>query len=301
MNGYEEGGAKLKTSMGEFGKKILREIVPYGMYKRISRCYAQKISNIFSFEVQLADHCNLNCVGCSHFSPVADRHFLSVDEYEKDCNAFAQLAKKYVREIHLMGGEPLLHKGISEIIKISRSNFSDCAIVIVTNGILLDNMGENFWDVCKSNNVVIKITPYPININVKEICRLSMKHGVCIESHTDDSVYKMKFRKDVYDPDGLQKNWHSFKKCSKKICHHLYNGKFYMCPAPAYIKYINKFFEKDFKVTMEDYIDIYSVKDARTILDYIKKPIPFCRYCDMDATDHNVVWSISKREISEWM
>jgi len=114
------------------------------IYIKWQRFYLQKIDNRFFFEVQLADHCNLNCASCSHFSPIADEHFLDVDTYKKDCARFAELAGKYVRRIHLMGGEPLLHKNIVDIIEITRSNFKKSIIIIVTNGILLDRMGGNF-------------------------------------------------------------------------------------------------------------------------------------------------------------
>jgi len=36
------------------------------------------------------------------------------------------------------------------------------------------------------------------------------------------------------------------------------------------------------------------------ILDYLCKPIPFCRYCDWRRLKTGVKWSVSKKEISEW-
>jgi MoaA/NifB/PqqE/SkfB family radical SAM enzyme len=278
-------------------KKVIKGLLPYGIYKILAQ-YSK--SKKFFFEVQLADHCNLNCIGCSHFSPIADESFLNVSEYEKDCKAFAKIAGKYVNTIHLMGGEPLLHNEICDIIRITRNNFRDSIIKVVTNGILLDRMGSEFWNTCKSNNIVIEITPYPININVKKICDLSLEYGVNVKNYGDGTTYKMNFRKDVYDFDGLQNKKNSFKQCAKKVCHHLHNGKLYLCPSPTYIKYINNFFGKDFKVTAKDYIDIYQVKNIRPILKYLKNPIPFCRYCNIDAAEHNIIWSVSKKEISEW-
>jgi hypothetical protein len=31
--------------------------------------------DVFSFETHMVDHCNLDCWGCSHFSPLADEWF----------------------------------------------------------------------------------------------------------------------------------------------------------------------------------------------------------------------------------
>jgi len=269
------------------------------IYRKIHIFYLRKISNEFLFEVQLADHCNLNCVGCSHFSPVANEHFLDVDRYKKDCERFSELAKKYVVLIHLCGGEPLLHKNITEIIEITRSNFDKAIIKIITNGILLPKMGEDFWNVCKKNNIIIAITAYPININTKKICELALQYGIVIENN--QSPYTMKFRKDVYDDEGIQNPKDSFRKCERILCHQLYEGKFYMCQVSAYIKYINKHFSKKFEILPEDYIDIYKIKNIKPLLKYLRKSIPFCRYCNIDATDNNITWGISKKDISEWM
>ena len=273
-------------------RKIIKKI-----YGKSREYYSRNIDKRFNFEVQLADHCNLNCAGCSHFSPIADEHFLDVDTYRKDCERLSELAGKYVRKISLMGGEPLLHKNIVDIMEITRSNFKNSIIHIVTNGILLDRMEAEFWDACNKNNIIVRITPYPINLNVKKFSEFAWQYNVNIK--TGDDNYKMKFRKDVYDIEGNQDKKKNFKKCGGG-CHHLYEGKFYVCQIPAYIKYFNKYFSKEFEVSTDDYIDIYQKNNAKTIRKFLKKPIPFCRFCNINAQS-NIKWSVSKKEISEWM
>ena len=34
-----------------------------------------------TLDVDIVSHCNLNCVSCCHFSPLAEPHFLSLDEW----------------------------------------------------------------------------------------------------------------------------------------------------------------------------------------------------------------------------
>ena len=265
-------------------------------YRDFKKYYYKK-SKRFLFEVQLADHCNLNCVSCSHFSPIADKNFLDVTNYEKDCERFAELTKKYVYKIHLMGGEPLLHDNIIKIIQITRKNFQKCTIKIVTNGILLDRMEAEFWQLCKKNKVIISITYYPISINIKNISELSSRYGVEIESFRSD--LNLNFRKDILDIKGTQNYKKTFERCSP-VCHHLYEGKLYMCRVPAYIKYVNKYFSQNFIVSPDDYIDIYQVKDIKAILKYLKNPIPFCRYCNKN-TSSTIEWCLSKKDFSEWL
>jgi hypothetical protein len=47
--------------------------------------------------------------------------------------------------------------------------------------------------------------------------------------------------------------------------------------------------------------DIYGVKDIGEILDFLCKPIPFCRYCKIKAWEVGVEWSVSKKRLTEWI
>jgi len=235
-------------------------------------------------------------VSCSHFSPIATENLLDVDKYENDCKVFAKWTKNHIRKIHLMGGEPLLHINVDKIMEITRKNFPKSTIKLVTNGILLDRMDSKFWNSCKINNIIISITYYPININVKRISELAAQYGIHVESFKRD--LNLNFRKDVLDARGSQNINEMYKKCNP-VCHQLHEGKLYICRVPAYVKYINQYFSKEFVVSENDYIDIYKIKDKKTILNYLKNPIPFCRYCKLDVSER-IEWCLSKKEESEW-
>ncbi|MDR0858670.1 MAG: hypothetical protein LBN97_06550, partial [Oscillospiraceae bacterium] len=63
-------------------------------------------------EINLVDHCNLNCQMCDHFSQLAPPFFLSADEFRRDMTRLAELSSNSVAAIKLIGGEPLLHKEV---------------------------------------------------------------------------------------------------------------------------------------------------------------------------------------------
>jgi ABC-2 type transport system ATP-binding protein len=79
-----------------------------------------RYSDTFQCEVHLVEHCNLNCKGCYHFSPLAKEEFLFLTEWEKDCKQLSTLFKDRIGHISLMGGEPLLHPDICEFMRITR-------------------------------------------------------------------------------------------------------------------------------------------------------------------------------------
>ena len=59
-------------------------------------------------EVHLAEHCNLNCKYCLHFSNIADKEFYDLDKFRQDMKRMSEVFDKKVGHLQLLGGEPLL-------------------------------------------------------------------------------------------------------------------------------------------------------------------------------------------------
>ena len=94
----------------------------------------------------------------------------------------------------------------------------------------------------------------------------------------------------------------SFELCYKSnYCIMLDEGKIYTCSTIPYIKHFNKYFGTNLEVSENDYIDIYSVENVEEIFDFLCKPMPFCRYCNVKGLVYNIKWGKSKKEISEWI
>jgi MoaA/NifB/PqqE/SkfB family radical SAM enzyme len=73
-------------------------------------------------EMHVVDHCNLNCKGCSHFSPIADELFTDIGEFTRDLQQLRRLVSN-IEVIRLMGGEPLLHPNITDFIRSTKFFF----------------------------------------------------------------------------------------------------------------------------------------------------------------------------------
>ena len=129
----------------------------------------KRLSHKKTLELHVTDHCNLNCKSCSHYAPVADEYYISLEELEGYYNNIKNRGLIFFSTLRLMGGEPLLHPHITEIIELSRAYFSDINIVLVSNGIIIKEMPQKFWDACQRNNIIISVTKYPININYNNL------------------------------------------------------------------------------------------------------------------------------------
>jgi hypothetical protein len=109
-------------------------------------------------------------------------------------------------------------------------------------------------------------------------------------------------RKKLFDLSGKQNVKQNFKLCyMSNECIQLYNGKLYTCATVSYVDFFNEKFKQNLKVSSDDYIDIYKAKNKDEILNFLSKPIPFCRYCDIKKTKHGIKWEITKKEIGEWV
>lgn len=251
------------------------------------------------FETDIVSHCNLNCKYCNHFSPLCEETFVDVTSLEKDFARLSELAKRRIENLDLMGGEPLLHPEIASIAALARKYF-DGPINIVTNGILLLRMDKTFLTACKTNNIRITVTSYPIKLNKPKIKRVAKTYGVKIKirSQLADKHTWCRLPKDMDGRQDINKN---IRNCLvSNFCIFLKDGKLSPCCLPLVIERFNKYFGKNIEVSNEDFIDIYAVKDISEIFNFLCKPMPFCRYCKLSDWEIGVEWGVSKKEISEW-
>lgn len=247
----------------------------------------------------MTDHCNLNCKGCSHYAPIADEFYISLEELEEYYNTIKNRGLIFFSTLRLMGGEPLLHPYITEIIELSRAYFPNINIILVSNGIIIKEMRQKFWDVCQRNNIIISVTKYPIDINYNELMVFVKNKNIKMTFYGDNIIPN--FRHIVLDEQGKQyplKNYF--------ICHcggiylQLREGKIYSCSQSAYISIINKRFGMEFKHENNDYLLLSQIKSIKEIKKYILKPKPFCRYCNLRKTTWNNQWEMSQYQKSEW-
>lgn len=269
--------------------------------------------NFLYFEVHLAEHCNLNCAYCGHFSPLADEEFLDIEEYTRDCRRLSFLFNGQARTINLLGGEPLLHKDIIKFMQVTRECFphtkgdvrNSAGISIVTNGLLLPKMGDDFWQAVRKYEVGIRITKYPINFDYDAVKLLCDKMGAAnVFTNDTDASGNAKTKvmdKFTLDIDGRQSYTSSFLSCDNTGCHTLKHGKLYVCPAAAHAHIIKKHFNLDIELSPDNGIDIYKAKDDYEIMERLTRPIPFCRYCNISGREHGHTYRISKRTLDEWV
>lgn len=275
------------------------------LWMKIERGLRNMIPNcLLNFDVHVVEHCNLNCKQCNHFSPLAEEEYLDINSYKKDCSWLSKLFNGEVSAIYLLGGEPLLHPQIIEIIRVTREAFPIGQIMLVTNGLLLPAMPEDFWKACKKYDIIISYTCYPVKFDYAGLKEIADSKGVKytpydIEHSIQRKTFPICSTRSGNNAVGTRSN---FLGCTFATrCTTLKNGKMYPCQIAAHALHLKKYFNLDIHLSEKDCIDIYSVNSGDELLEKIARPIPFCRYCDVTDECISSDWGISRKDRYEWL
>ena len=315
-----ESGQEIKKEALKKGFKYIfkiPELVVEQIVKKVTPRY-----NAFNFEINIVDHCNLNCQCCDHYSPLVKREkYLAIEDYEKYLKRLQELFGTNNEKCHvviqLTGGEPTLHPELPDFLRLSRKYFPDGHVGLVTNGIkLLDweyNDKGNLWNVMKENNIFLFVTTYPLKLNFEAIDNKAKEYGLLYARYSDignsntylaniDDPAKIKkvSTNHIFSLDGKNVLPYEFLSCyqfNESGC--LKDGNIYQCPLTAHLNYFNERFNTKLKLSDRDFINIFEVKSGKEIIDFYSNKIPFCENCDIKSR-YGKDFQISKQKISEW-
>lgn len=243
-------------------------------------------------DFHLTEHCNFACKGCGHFCPIAEPEFADLDQYKKDMKRLSELFT-HIYFLNLMGGEPLLHPGICDFIKVARESFPNSIISVVTNGILLQKMPELFWTTLKecSSGVIVSLYP-PLEPLIAERIFLAASYDVNIKF-----LSLTTFRGGL-NLKGDNDKIAVFNKCKViERCHFLKKGTMSVCGMPHHFEHFNKKFDEH--LPQDGIFDIHDPElTGDKIVEIFDTAIEGCRYCN--PFSRSFEWGVSTKEKSEW-
>ena len=234
-------------------------------------------------EINIVDHCNLKCNACTHFSNISEPKFVDARILGFQLNRLNNIFGK-ITKVRLLGGEPLLHPDIVNILNISRGTLPYSKIELVTNGLLLDKMSEDFFQALYKNKISIEITNYPPIQNKTKQFKEILSSFKIMYSITPMVI---NFTANL-NPKGNSDQEQTFKNCRHTYCKILRDDNIYICPISAYIDKYNKRFNKN--IPYPKGINIHS-NSAKEILNYLKKSEETCKYCT--NVNNLINWSCS--------
>ncbi len=238
------------------------------------------------------EHCNLGCKNCGHFCGIAEPEFADIEENRKDLIRLSQLFN--LVKVQVMGGEPLLHDRVTDFLKNVKEIAPRAKLLLLTNGLLLPKMSDDFWLKTKEYSATILMSAYPVpNIDniIKCACDKARKFGVSFYFRKRVIFYKF------LNPEGTNDMVSTFNNCVYKSCHTLKYGKISVCGTPFHMSHYNKKFNQN--VPLDGPVDIHDPSmTAEKIIESFTKPMSACKYCKrLNATP----WGRGSKEMSDWL
>jgi organic radical activating enzyme len=234
---------------------------------------------VLSLEIPAVQHCNLRCAACDHAAPLLPEAFVSPDQLRDDLERLSQHMR--VGEFRILGGEPLLHPNLGDLIEVARQSNISRRICLVTNGVLIHTLAPVLW---KSLDR-LWVTFYPgirTGMSQAEIRQRCKDYRVKFTPVIIDHFQQLLLDK-YNDDEKLVKT--IFQKCAKAQrwhCYTILNGYFFRCATAPQTKIRLAMAGKDYPGYHMDGLDIQD----RTILrgrlkDYAfsKQPLEACHYC----------------------
>ena len=246
-------------------------------------------------EIQLCDRCNLDCAYCSHLSPVSKPVTISLETLEAECH---RLARVGVDEVNLMGGEPLLHPQVCEAIKLTRSILPNIKLIVSTNGLLLPRMSRDFWQCCRENKVVLRITPYPKakngTLNYFKYVWLIRKNRVRMES----TGWRFGFRHQLLSEKAEYDATSNYLRCQLH-CTQVRDATLWPCAYVAYAFNLNNKFGTNFQTAAGDSLPLDGIT-ATDLRLWLLRTKPFCAHCGIKDAQR-ITWRRSQYTRDEWL
>ena len=283
---------RLKLLVAQLANRLSARLPPsLGCWLR-NRSWPSRRPTLHYVEFHLTDHCNMNCGGCTHFAPMADRWFADIGRVTTD---FARLKVLFrnIRHIRVMGGEPLLHPDCTSFLRVVRDAFPRARLELVTNGLLLGDQPESFWADCRATRTIISLSVYPpIRERLNDITARCRSEGVPLEEK-DSSVFMTR-----YVPEGNIDMRKAFRHCRGKsfFCPILREGRIYNCAMGCYAHYWNRSAPTPFPV--EKGLSLAESTGVEILL-YLMRPMPTCAHCASTTRDYP--WHNGAPKLEDWI
>lgn len=252
-------------------------------------------------EIQVVEHCNLNCASCTHFSPLAEPRYMVLEDFYKQLVKSNRIFKGHCKSLKIMGGEPLLHPTLAQFLFLARKAMPSTKLTLQTNGILLTKMPDDFWESCSENNVFVRVTRYPVKLDNAQIDALAQQFNVKLDYHPANGVEKSfnLYPLDIQGTGNITENYLQCKMRKRYVL--IKDNKLYPCPIAGNVEHFNLCFGTDLDCSDDNYMYIDDVHSFEEFSTFAERAISFCKHCRSSEYKREIGWTLSQKKISEWI
>jgi hypothetical protein len=227
-----------------------------------------------SLEAHIVDHCNLTCLECCSLSPLLPARFVDTQALSRDLTLAAKVLAP--RIFKLVGGEPLLHPDLPELLACVRASGIARELSVTTSGLLLGRMPDAFWQRVDALTVSLYPRPRLAPDLIAHIEAQSARFGVRVNWKTQHSFVNMTRHVPSSNDDDTRMIYHD---CwLRERCHMIRDGIFYTCTRPAHFATLHR----DSGEFDQDGIALHDEPQMlNTLLTYLQReqPLRACFHC----------------------
>lgn len=227
-----------------------------------------------NMELVVNDHCNIACRQCNHASPVMKKWNTDPETTQATLGRLATIYR--CDRLRILGGEPLLHPNLTELIAIAKQSGIGKKVQLTTNGMLLDRLSDEAWQTLDEIELSVYKMANLTNDTIKSYQRKGEKFGTRVQpSHYDD--FRMTFStKGTQDQDLVNDIWKGCKMMNVWACHSVRGTHIYRCPQSIYAMSLTG------RSMTEEGFDILNAADLRDgLMGFLggAGPLKSCHYC----------------------
>lgn len=226
-------------------------------------------------EVPITTKCSLRCKECANLIQYY-QHGENLD-YKKIINDIYRLSQvtEKIEMLRILGGEPLLHPNLKEIIAeiLKIQNIEN--IQIVTNGTIIFN--ADIIHILRNKRVSVDISNYKgVSRNYNKLIEQLRKNKI---RFITQEVFEWTEQGSFVSQELSQKELESVLNLCRIDCISLFNGNIHLCPRSSHGNDLNIF-----KSNKLDYVNIRKAKTKKQVKQELfallnRKSIVACNFC----------------------
>lgn len=182
-------------------------------------------------DISITPQCTLNCEKCQLFMPYwKNRRQRRYETIKEDADLYFRCVD-YVFDMDIVGGEPLLHTELAEILGYIGKNYRDKIgyLGLITNGTLVPP--QEVVSILKEYGIGVSISDYSRELHyderIGELCSLLEGNGIQYFRNSNIEWFDFGFPGQVFHYTGEKAAEHM--RCCGTVCHALRDKKFYYC------------------------------------------------------------------------
>lgn len=246
--------------------------------------------------------CDLACPGCDRFIDFNHNWTEPYDIIEERMNVLSKQIQP--DNITIIGGEPLIHPRIYDILRLTRKHFPDTTVEIFTNGLLLEKRNQIFSVLQEIQPCKITVSIHTRQTKIRNTIFNNMESVFFNKASWNEAGPWQLLHEDIEleIADEVNSDWYEYRRtthgklkpwndnapsssynaCVVNIFPIVYNGRIYKCPPISMLETHAKKFgmldDPDWKPYLE-YKGYDITGELQEFVDNIFQPNEICGMC----------------------